>query len=342
MSTDSKVKALLRETILTLCRGSIDFKSEMRIEAVIGITVDHDKVLLVSLHQTEKLGESVESREEILGCHVDKPSEDYSVKQGVEIENCRSTRVASNKCSRIKKNGANRQKLLMSKSASKLSCQNGKIELGVHNTTDMQFDWSKDAVVKQLINDESDSNLPLIGDVTDEGNNMGNTDSDVFIGSVQDDSREIIPDRTLKSNRKFKKFIGKSHAFTTGVQSKSQLTFAKRIEAIRMYEKIGSSLRVAKYLGITDGQVRRILYRKDELLAHASSGAEGIEFTAKKKRLTFSQRVEAIHLYDTLQSTNKVAQHFGVGATQIRDILKCRRELLSMTRESNERETTNS
>lgn len=50
-SDQERVKALLSETITLLCRNGLHFQSELSIEALIGITLDHDDVFLVSVRE---------------------------------------------------------------------------------------------------------------------------------------------------------------------------------------------------------------------------------------------------------------------------------------------------
>ena len=46
-----KVKALLAETVTLLCKNGLKFTSELRIEGLIGITVDNNTVLLVNINE---------------------------------------------------------------------------------------------------------------------------------------------------------------------------------------------------------------------------------------------------------------------------------------------------
>jgi RNase P subunit RPR2 len=47
-----RVKTLLAETITLLCKSGLRFSSELRVEALIGITIDQNEVFLVSLNET--------------------------------------------------------------------------------------------------------------------------------------------------------------------------------------------------------------------------------------------------------------------------------------------------
>lgn len=47
-----RFKALLKETITLLCSNGLNFRSEFTIEAVIGITIDQESILLVSMQDT--------------------------------------------------------------------------------------------------------------------------------------------------------------------------------------------------------------------------------------------------------------------------------------------------
>lgn len=47
-----RFKALLKETITLLCSNGLNYKSEFSIEAVIGITIDQESILLVSIQDT--------------------------------------------------------------------------------------------------------------------------------------------------------------------------------------------------------------------------------------------------------------------------------------------------
>lgn len=57
-----KVKALLAETVTLLCRDGLRFKSEVRIEGLIGITIDHEQVVLVNINEAIMLPSSSEHR----------------------------------------------------------------------------------------------------------------------------------------------------------------------------------------------------------------------------------------------------------------------------------------
>lgn len=58
-----RVKSLLSETIMLLCRNGLHFSNELNIEALIGITLDHDEVFLVSVKETIQSGNGVSDRE---------------------------------------------------------------------------------------------------------------------------------------------------------------------------------------------------------------------------------------------------------------------------------------
>ena len=47
-----RLKALLKETITLLCKNGLNYSSEFCIEALIGITLDKDDVMLVSINET--------------------------------------------------------------------------------------------------------------------------------------------------------------------------------------------------------------------------------------------------------------------------------------------------
>ncbi|ESN91566.1 hypothetical protein HELRODRAFT_96284, partial [Helobdella robusta] len=49
-----RVKALLTETIVLLCKNGLDFKSEFSIEALIGVTLDRNEVLLININESVK------------------------------------------------------------------------------------------------------------------------------------------------------------------------------------------------------------------------------------------------------------------------------------------------
>ena len=46
-----RVKALLKETVVLLCKNGLDFKDHLSLEALIGITVDKNEVLLISINE---------------------------------------------------------------------------------------------------------------------------------------------------------------------------------------------------------------------------------------------------------------------------------------------------
>jgi len=47
-----QVKTLLAETVTLLCKNGLKFSKELRIEALIGITIDNDEVVLINLNET--------------------------------------------------------------------------------------------------------------------------------------------------------------------------------------------------------------------------------------------------------------------------------------------------
>ncbi len=55
LKTDQeKIKALLKDTITLLCRNGLPYSNEFCVEALIGITLDKDDVMLVSINETVK------------------------------------------------------------------------------------------------------------------------------------------------------------------------------------------------------------------------------------------------------------------------------------------------
>ena len=57
-SDQDRIRNLLSETIVMLCKSGLDFQSEFNVEALIGITIDTDDVFLVSIRETVRLSES--------------------------------------------------------------------------------------------------------------------------------------------------------------------------------------------------------------------------------------------------------------------------------------------
>ena len=53
-SDQQRMKELLKETITLLCKNGLHYKSEFCVEALIGITLDHDDVFLVNIKETIK------------------------------------------------------------------------------------------------------------------------------------------------------------------------------------------------------------------------------------------------------------------------------------------------
>ena len=47
-----RVKSLLKETVVLLCKNGLNFKDNLCLEALIGITVDKNEVLLISINET--------------------------------------------------------------------------------------------------------------------------------------------------------------------------------------------------------------------------------------------------------------------------------------------------
>ena len=49
-----RVKTVLKDTITSLCRNGLTFKSNLCVEALIGVTLDDDDVFLISIHELVK------------------------------------------------------------------------------------------------------------------------------------------------------------------------------------------------------------------------------------------------------------------------------------------------
>ncbi len=84
LSTEqAKIQALLQETITLLCKNGLEYKEEFSVEALIGVTLDRDKVLLLSVKETVQtskdgiLGDckSVASLDETVESLTDKDQE---------------------------------------------------------------------------------------------------------------------------------------------------------------------------------------------------------------------------------------------------------------------------
>lgn len=54
-----KVKALLSEAITVLCKSGLKYKSELNVEGLIGITIDRNEVVLVSVRETFCIGGTI-------------------------------------------------------------------------------------------------------------------------------------------------------------------------------------------------------------------------------------------------------------------------------------------
>ena len=53
----SKVRAALRETVLSLCNSALDYTMELSIEGLLGITVDKQDVFLVNVNEVVRSAE---------------------------------------------------------------------------------------------------------------------------------------------------------------------------------------------------------------------------------------------------------------------------------------------
>lgn len=60
-----RVRALLTETVALLCRNGLNFKSELCIEGLIGVTLDREEIFLVNIKETVKLNSPACSNESI-------------------------------------------------------------------------------------------------------------------------------------------------------------------------------------------------------------------------------------------------------------------------------------
>ena len=74
-----KVRELISETVLLLCKSSLQFASELSIEALIGITVDHEDVFLVNIK------EAIQVNQEDNRISMEHNSENYNK---VLMESC--------------------------------------------------------------------------------------------------------------------------------------------------------------------------------------------------------------------------------------------------------------
>jgi len=61
-----RIKSLLSETITLLCRNGLNFKAELTVEALIGITLDHSDVFLVSIKETVQSVQAATSSSELV------------------------------------------------------------------------------------------------------------------------------------------------------------------------------------------------------------------------------------------------------------------------------------
>ena len=52
MAQQEHMQAVLKDTILMLCQNGLHFQSEFSVEALVAVTVDQSKVLLVSIKET--------------------------------------------------------------------------------------------------------------------------------------------------------------------------------------------------------------------------------------------------------------------------------------------------
>lgn len=60
-----RVRALLTETVALLCRNGLNFKSELCIEGLIGVTLDREEIFLVNIKETVKVNSPASSNESI-------------------------------------------------------------------------------------------------------------------------------------------------------------------------------------------------------------------------------------------------------------------------------------
>ncbi len=47
-----RIKHLLAEAISVLCKNGLDFRSELTVEGLLGITLDNSDIFLVNIHET--------------------------------------------------------------------------------------------------------------------------------------------------------------------------------------------------------------------------------------------------------------------------------------------------
>ena len=62
-SAENSVKVLLRDTILALCRNTLAYRSNVSVEGLIGVTLDEDEIILVSINDLIR-GEDAKDKEE--------------------------------------------------------------------------------------------------------------------------------------------------------------------------------------------------------------------------------------------------------------------------------------
>jgi hypothetical protein len=94
-----KVKALLAETITLLCKNGLKFSTELRIEGLIGVTVDNDKILLVNINEAIRSASTVAlSDEQSTGkCYLSRVSTGSASKHCSITSVNRHMRSTSNK-----------------------------------------------------------------------------------------------------------------------------------------------------------------------------------------------------------------------------------------------------
>ena len=76
-----RMKVLLVEAIATLCRNGLQFKEELNVEGLIGITVDKSDVFLVSVRETFSLAPPAPVETEV-ETPVNRPSDSPVSRRG--------------------------------------------------------------------------------------------------------------------------------------------------------------------------------------------------------------------------------------------------------------------
>ena len=152
-----RIRALLTETIMLLCKNGLHFKSQFSVEALIGITLDESEVFLISIKETLHAAAAVDMHAQLSSS--DRRAQSPACQENIASDNERSCSPASN----LNKGGGNKacktaeikrkRKLASGKDVSPTKSNNNTISKRVSS----QIGASSGGVVEDDAHEQSES-----------------------------------------------------------------------------------------------------------------------------------------------------------------------------------------